>query len=227
MTRPNVLLSRALLPPGVLALSLVCSCAAWAAIDVDGDRVTVETRHGRVVIDRGVVATVENRLAGETYTSPDEADQLAGLRWPDRPKLMDANARVSVVRLARNRVRMSAMLAHGSKLDMTVEIDEPTQDILISQHGESRRKRLYAAQWGISGLGVQQCNCLEPGYGGLKLGRATPHNQLDFDWPKWWAPQMMIVEGQRGGFWVLEPGRGDAFQDAPVAPKDWVRGMTA
>ena len=47
-----------------VALAFLPASPALSSVDVAGDRVTVETGHGHVVIDRGVVTGLRNKLTG-------------------------------------------------------------------------------------------------------------------------------------------------------------------
>ena len=184
------------------AIALLPASLALSAVDVAGTRMSIETDHGRIVIDRGVITGMTNKLTGETYTATQAGAKLTGLLWHGRKELIDPDTQVSVDRTKGNGTTVSASLPQSGKVSTAVAIDSATQDILIRQAGSSSRKGLYAVQWGIAGIDVNAVNCLVPGMSGVRLGADCPMQSLGFTWPTGWEVQMMVVQGEKGGFWI-------------------------
>ena len=188
--------------PRLVAASLLFCASVWASVDVNGDRVCIDTPHGRVTVRRGVIVGLENKLTGERYTAAKADGELTGLRWLKSAKLIDADAQVVAAKQGPNRAQIKATLPDGSSLGMTFEVDEATQDILVRQNAATSRKGLYGVQWGVAGIDARQTQCLVPGCSGMALTAATPQDELGFTWPTGWEVQMMVVAGAKGGCWV-------------------------
>ena len=74
------------------SLALLLCPPLLGSMAVSGNRLTIDTSRGRVVIDRGVIVSVENKLTGETYTAPGAGTTLTGLLWYGRKQLIDEDA---------------------------------------------------------------------------------------------------------------------------------------
>ena len=185
-----------------IVASLLLSASAWAAVAVDGDRITLDTALGRVTVERGTIVAMENKLTGERYAAADGPADLAGLAWPKDEKLLDAEARVKTRRIGANAARVEAVLAGGHAMTTTFTIDQATQDIRIQQSGSASTKGLCGVEWGVAGIPDAAVECLVPGYSGMRLGADYPREDMAFSWPTSWEVQMVAAHGRRGGFWV-------------------------
>ncbi len=211
-----------LLLPACWALA---SHMASGGVRVDGDRIIAETRSGRVVFVRGVVAEMTNRLTGETYTLGQQGAQLTCLRWRGSAAWIGAGLRPAKARHRRgddplslpprrnaimphavprgpNAARIRAALPGGHQVEMTVAIDPATVDVVVRQSGSTPRKGLAGIQWGIGGLYGARVRTLVPGHSGLRLDDRFPQRDFGFQWPGGWEVQFVAVEGERGGFAV-------------------------
>lgn len=86
------------------------------------------------------------------------------------------------------------------RLDMRIAADEAAREVLIEQHGVGPAG-VHGIQWGISGVPLDH-DIIVPGRSGIKLDRRAPANSFEFDYPKGWEAQFVIVQGEGGGFWV-------------------------
>ena len=190
---------------GIVAL-LVCIVTirglAFGGVEVQGNKVVAETEKGRVVVDRGVVTEMMNRVTGETYTVGQAKPDLTALLWYNAPAQVDSDAKLTCEKRGPNEALISAALADGHQLKMTVGVDPATQDVLIRQSGSSKKKGLYGVQWGIAGLDPGRVRTLVPGNSGVCLDQRCPASEMSFGWPSGWEVQMMVAETGAGGFSV-------------------------
>ncbi len=87
-----------------------------------------------------------------------------------------------------------------AELTMTLDYHQESGDIIIMQKGEAE-PGLYGVQWGIAGIPLEY-NIIIPGYGGIKLDKNMTQGSYTFEYPGHWEAQFVIIQGERGGFWV-------------------------
>ncbi len=187
---------RLILSGAFLPLSL-----SHARITVTGDRATIETKTGSVIVRRGAVIRLENRLTGEVYTAAEAAGPGLGIRMKTGERWAGANARIRTTRLDPDKLRIEAALPDGSTIATTYSIEPKTGDILVRQWATSAQNGLYGVQWQIPGIDLDQ-DILVPGQSGMNLGRASPLQGVTFNWPVGWEVRMMVVARGKGGVWI-------------------------
>ena len=64
---------------GVMLISLFNLTTAFADITIDANTIHVETDAYKVQFDRGVITHLHNKLTGETYTLPPDANINGGI----------------------------------------------------------------------------------------------------------------------------------------------------
>ncbi len=186
----------------VIALVLAGARAAGAGVELQGDRIVVESDKGRAVIERGMVTELMNKLTGETYTNGRGERKSAGLAWHRTQAYMDERATVTLAKTAGNAAQIEATLADGHRLTTIVTLDPASQDMQIRQTASTKDKGLVGAQWAIEGLESARVRTLVPGHSGVRLDENYPTPKTQFAWPVGWEVQMTVVEGGRGGMAV-------------------------
>lgn len=186
----------------VTGILLACAVSVRGDMQVAADRIVADTEKGRVVIERGMVVEMANRLTGETYTLAPAGAKLTGLLWHNSPVWVEPATKATSAPPKPNEATISFALAEGTEMRMTVAVDPATQDVLIRQSGAGERKGLQAVQWGIANLDARNLRTLVPGNSGVCLTQRCPQQDMRFQWPVGWEAQIAIVEGPRGGFSV-------------------------
>lgn len=88
--------------------------------------------------------------------------------------------------------------AHGS---CKYTLDEKTGDLVIEQQFESPETGLWGIELPVATIPLGM-NVIVPAHSGLKFTASTPGASHRFDYPMSWEAQMVIVEGETGGFFL-------------------------
>ena len=80
-------------------------------------------------------------------------------------------------------------------------LDEKSGDLVIEQRFQSPEKGLWGIELPVATIPLSM-NIIAPVQSGLRFTPSTPGNSHSFDYPCPWEAQMVIVEGEDGGFMV-------------------------
>jgi hypothetical protein len=91
----------------------------------------------------------------------------------------------------------------GSRvLQMLVDIDRKTQDIVVQISGGGSEEGLVGAGWGIQGMDLEKGRLVVPANGGCMWEQSSPITRCQFDYPREWEAGLVIWETGTGGFVV-------------------------
>ena len=190
----------------ILTIFLLAPLPVFAAITVVGDQLHVDTPAYTVLFDRGTITRLHNKRTGETYTLPLDTNQGLGkqtailsntqhfeARWDSEIHIEQIDARhVEILfRRGANQIRLS------------IAVDPTNNDLLIGGEGVSEVAAVYAMQWCIENLNLQNLSVIIPSEHTPVIDASSDIGGISLDYPGYeWEAQLAIVESERGGFYV-------------------------
>jgi len=211
-------------------------------LNVDGDRLIVETKTLRARFESGVLVSVVRKSDGRELLVESEARSKPVL------ELLYANQGVSPLSGApgdrASCRRLNALSAeyrfeawHGDGV-LAIAEDPETGDLVIEPSGYASRPGLQACRWNLAGI-APDLRLVAPFFQGVMLDLEDPLiARSRWAWPHSWEAGMAILQGDEGGFWVhcrddryrfkaLQVGGGDSgterrlgFETEPAGPLD-------
>ncbi|MFA6959177.1 MAG: DUF6259 domain-containing protein [Opitutaceae bacterium] len=155
-----------------LALSLAPGFAQPAA-----DNVELKGPQWEARFQQGMLNNLRDR-AGRTLVSPD------GQTYP---------------------VAMSARLngksAKDAKINLALEVDKASGDLVVVQNAETATPGLEWAEWTIGYIPLEY-NIIVPGGGGDTFTRNSPFKSKNYTYPMSWDAQLLVIEGAGHGFYL-------------------------
>ena len=79
--------------------------------------------------------------------------------------------------------------------ELQVRVDEPAGDLVVKQTISTDTKGISGVGWSVGRIPLD-CSVIVPGHSGLRLSRDMPQRRMQFDYPKGWEAQLVIVEGR-------------------------------
>ncbi|MFH1920686.1 MAG: DUF6259 domain-containing protein [Planctomycetota bacterium] len=89
----------------------------------------------------------------------------------------------------------------GAEAACTFRVDESTGDLILAQHCSSPVAGVWGVSWQVADVPLDYA-IIVPGRSGVRLTAATEGREHQFDYPMGWEAQLVIVEGQEGGFYI-------------------------
>ena len=182
---------------------------ASADITINGETVHVETDSYVVQFDRGVITYIHNKYTNKTYTvSADEGPSGWTGIWFNQNWWEAGNISTSWAELVSTRQTdlHSAELNfrhEGTDIRLSIAVDPMTDDLLIDMEGKSDTRGVVGMQWGISYLDIDNLSVIIPKEGGQVFDGSSPAAYHDYFYPGTdWEAQLVILQGERGGFYV-------------------------
>ena len=193
---------------GVMLISLFNLTTAFADITIDANTIHVETDAYKVQFDRGVITHLHNKLTGETYTLPPDANINGGI--PGETSILIRDRFVwtwhgNTVEARKINPHQAEFLFRdgGSEIRVAIAVDPQTDDLLISGDCSAPKPDVYGMQWGIGNLDLNTLSLILPSKGGQVIDAAAAIEGENFDYPSPnWEVQLAIIEAERGGFFV-------------------------
>ncbi len=179
-----------------------------AAITIDGETVHVETDAYIVQFDKGVMTYIYNKPTDTTYTISEGNNGWSGMLyhryfWESENISLQEATLVSATQLSPNEAEF--MYRQGdTNIVLTIAVDPMTDDLLIDMEGVSEtRAGVIGMQWGCDNLDIQNLSVILPKAGGRIIDATTPDDYMDNHYPSTrWESQLVIVQGERGGFYI-------------------------
>lgn len=96
-------------------------------------------------------------------------------------------------------------------------VDSISGDLLISQTCTSPAPGVWGVEWSIANIPLEY-NIVVPGFSGVKLTRSSGGGLTtqSFDYPMSWEAQLVVVEGDRHGFYVWSDDAAARFKRLTV-----------
>lgn len=190
----------------LIAYLLLLSSPIIAQITVDGETVHVETDSYAVRFDKGVIAHIHNRLTDVTYTVGEGRPGWSGMLY-DRYYWKDVNidTRWATFVSATAIDPFRAVLVfrqEDAEVRLFISIDRATDDMLINIEGESETPGVVGLQWGCSYLDIENVSFILPMYNGRVVDSTHEDFYFASDYPSEWEAQLVIAQGEEGGFYV-------------------------
>ena len=194
-----------------LLLWLVLTLPLYANITIDGESVHVETDGYVVEFDKGVITYIHNKLTDQTYTlsTPEGKQGWTGLTFhrdfwrSENISTRDAML-VDATQPFSNEVEL--LFRQGdTDILLVIAVDPVTDDLLIDMEAVSGTPGVVGLQWGLDDVDSQNLSVIAPIDGGRKMTATTGSTYLDSPYPhssSGWEAQLVIVQGERGGFYV-------------------------
>ncbi|NLS93848.1 MAG: hypothetical protein GXX96_16930 [Planctomycetaceae bacterium] len=82
-----------------------------------------------------------------------------------------------------------------------VRTDTASSDVIVKQDYRGGTPGVWGVGWSIGRIPLEY-SIIVPGHSGLRLTRDMPGRQMQFDYPRSWEAQLVIVEGEGHGFYV-------------------------
>ena len=192
----------------ILIVSLFCLETALAEITIDGEIVHVETDNYKVQFDRGVITQLHNKLTGETYTLPPDANRSPGFRA--RTGISGMNKTfwthyATTINAQKSGPHNAEILFRDgeNEIRVIIAIDPNTNDLLVSGDCVSDTPGVIGMQWGIGNLHLDNLSLILPAQTGQIIDATDAIKYKDFGYPGLdWEVQLAIIEAERGGFYV-------------------------
>ena len=205
-----------------LLLCLFLTGFAYANITIEGETVHVETDGYTVQFDRGVMTYIHNKHTDKTYTISEGNNGWSGMLyhryfWDGVNISTNEATLVSATQLSPNEVELLFRQADTDIL-LTIAVDPLTDDLLIDMEGVSEtRAGVIGMQWGCDNLDIQNLSVILPKTGGRIIDANTPDDYIDNRYPSTrWEAQLVIVQGERGGFYVRNTDDTLQFKRGPL-----------
>ena len=111
----------------------------------------------------------------------------------------------------------------GTDIYLFIGVDPTTDDLIIDLEGVSDPPGVVGMQWGLGNLDIQNLSVIAPVDGGRIIDAANPIDYTLFPYPfsgQGWEAQLVIVQGERGGFYVRNTD--NTFQFKNLSMADWI-----
>ena len=192
-----------------ILLLLILTVPVYANITIEGESLHVETDGYVVQFDKGVITYIHNRHTDETYTlsTPEGKQGWTGLTYSrdfwrsENISTHDATL-VDVAQLSANEVELLFRQGDTDVL-LAIAVDPVTDDLLIDLEGVSGTPGVVGLQWGLGDVDSQNLSVIAPIDGGRIMTATTGSTYFDKSYPfslSGWEAQLVIVQGERGGF---------------------------
>lgn len=207
----------------ILILQFVFIAAAFAntlMVDEAGD-VLAETDRYLARFENGVLMHFHNKLTNETYTQS-ESEAYTRLVVEGR-RLTSHEITPEIKRLSPLECQLiyqdswSVPRNNEVTLHLFIGIDADTGDLLIRQTGFSNTGGIEQIIWGFANLSHAVLEVIAPIKGGQILGHSDSHGG---EYPGHWQAQLIILQEQRGGFFVRSDDTRYQFKTFEYIPKD-------
>ncbi len=192
-----------------ILLLLILTVPVYANITIDGESLHVETDGYLVQFDKGVITYIHNKLTDQTYTlsTPEGKQGWTGLMfnrhfWESENISTRDAMLVDVVQPSANEVELLFRQGDSDVL-LAIAVDPVTDDLLIDLEGVSGTPGVVGLQWGLGDVDSQNLSVIAPIDGGRIMTATTGSTYLDNPYPfssSGWEAQLVIVQGERGGF---------------------------
>jgi hypothetical protein len=175
-------------------------------VNVQDERVCVETKTLSAVIDRGWLTSLTSKATGEQLIEPFEPGEESALKLVYRG---DEAVRLDGVRVggvhahaisgSRAEIRFDSWDGDGV---MQVAEDVETGDLIMEPSAYSSRPGVCACRWTLRGL-RRDLELVAPLWQGMKVAVDDPINRnARRAWPIHWEAALAILQGSGGGLWV-------------------------
>lgn len=85
--------------------------------------------------------------------------------------------------------------------ELRVSVEKPSGDLIVEQTISCDTPNIWGVGWSVGRIPLD-CSVIVPGHSGLRLSRDMLERRMQFDYPKGWEAQLVIVEGPGYGFYV-------------------------
>ena len=190
-------------------LILLLAGSVDAAITIEGETIHVETDSYAVQFDKGVITYIHNKHTDKTYTvqpgegPPGQTGLLFNRYFWEAGNISTSWAElISAIQIDPHSTEL--LFRHeGTDIRLSIAVDPMTDDLLIDMEGVSDTRGVVGMQWGISYLDIQNLSVIIPKDGGRIFDGSSPAIYHDYSYPSTdWEAQLVIVQGERGGFYV-------------------------
>ena len=190
-------------------LILLLAGSVDAAITIEGETIHVETDSYAVQFDKGVITYIHNKHTDKTYTvqpgegPPGQTGLLFNRYFWEAGNISTSWAElISAIQIDPHSTEL--LFRHeGTDIRLSIAVDPMTDDLLIDMEGVSDTRGVVGMQWGISYLDIDNLSVIIPKDGGRIFDGSSPAIYHDYSYPSTdWEAQLVIVQGERGGFYV-------------------------
>ena len=186
---------------GHIRATLALLLASSAALAAD-QPLEISTKTLKASFSNGSLSSLTDFAGGVYVRPPNEANGLA-IHSTDATHRATAaggeNGRVAGGRVLRRYGDFTDL--DGADASCTFRIDPSTGDLILSQRCSSPAKGVWGLSWQVADVPLDYA-IIVPGRSGVRLTRTTPGREHQFDYPIGWEAQLVIIEGQEGGFYV-------------------------
>ena len=202
-------ISPATLPADSSAAGPVTGAAApapSASIKVEGDRMLIETHTLSASMTKGFLTSLRNKVTGEDLIQAPDPKESAALelvyRGDEIVRVDESKFGTTTVHaLSPTRAEFVFQSWDGDGI-IAVEADPISGAILVEPSAFSARPGVRGTRWNIPGL-RPDLKLVAPFFQGVRLSLDDSLiRNTHWAWPFSWEAGLVILESQRGGFWV-------------------------
>ena len=201
---------------------VLVSVALSNTLTVDeAGNVLAETDRYMARFENGVLTDFHNKLTDETYTQG-ESEAYTRLVVEGR-RLKSDQITPEIKKISPLECQLiyqdswSVPRNNEVTLHLFIGIDSDTGDLLIRQAGFSNTGGIERIIWGFANLSHAVLEVIAPLKGGQILGHSDSHGG---EYPGHWQAQLVILQEQRGGFFVRSDDTRYQFKTFEYIPKD-------
>ncbi|MHB8094575.1 MAG: hypothetical protein ACYDH0_06500 [Candidatus Aminicenantales bacterium] len=188
-----------------LALTVRLAAETGKGIQIDGDRVRVDTPTLEAVVERGVLTSLVRKSDGRELVRSSAVDkQGVYLVYANQEAVPLGNwpkDKFTLLRINDHCVEVRIEAWDGDGI-LTIADDERTGDLILELGAYSSRPGVRACRWLLSGIDPE-LELVAPFFQGIRLPLEDPLiRNTNWNWPHRWEAGLAILQGAKGGFWV-------------------------
>ena len=174
-------------------------------VTAEGNLVRVETKTFKAVLDRGLIVSLVRKSDGAELVST-SADQKQALQLIYRRQEAvslgyEIGDRFRCIQINDNLVHVRIESWYGDAV-IAVSADPETGELVIEPGGYASRPGLRACRWVLAGI-KPGLELVAPFFQGVRLAfEETLVKNSHWNWPHFWEAGLVILQGDKGGFWV-------------------------
>ncbi len=146
----------------------------------------------------------------------------AGISWESGHEKASGSESVSLKNTPNLDLALDYDLGNATLIEQ-ITTEPGSGDLILTQTAESTKSGLKQVQWSI-GMIPLDSNIIVPGAGGVRLTKDSPGDFHSYSYPMGWEAQLVIIEGQTGGFYVWADDTEGNFKGLVVrrSPEGWL-----
>ena len=177
-------------------------CLASVLAAGDSHTVSVKTEGYRATMTGGCLNSLENSHGQKLVVSGNESSSFTVYHEGRTSRAICANGPSRLMKDESEAVSFTEFDGLDNATgESRLRIDKESGDLIVEQSVSCDTKGVWGIGWTIRKIPLDY-SIIVPGHSGLRLDRRMPARRMQFDYPKSWEAQLVIVEGPGYGFYV-------------------------